>query len=192
MRSLLALILSTCQMTIMSSHFRYEHHGFIWFWHNSSINKKVLTNVCPNNMREGGKTSTCPPHCYPFQTSHYKSERSKVLERGKTHSYSQEGASKYRSQGTIEWLRWVGSYTDYMPICFVPWSMSGVPNTTRSRTHNLVFILAEACCTRCLSCDISKVQHREAEGLITAERSLHWFQTSIWLHSQKQNVGPPS
>jgi len=31
-----------------------------------------------------------------------------------------------------------------MPICCVPWSKTGVPNTTRSRAHNLGFILAEA------------------------------------------------
>jgi len=35
----------------------------------------------------------CPPHRYPFQTAHYESKRSQVLERGKTHSYPQKGAS---------------------------------------------------------------------------------------------------
>jgi len=42
----------------------------------------------------------CPPHRYPFQTAHYESERSQVLERGETQLLSTR-RGKYRSQGTI-------------------------------------------------------------------------------------------
>ena len=37
---------------------------------------------------------------------------------------------KWQSQGTKELLRWVGHCTDFMPICYVPQSRTGVPNTT--------------------------------------------------------------
>ena len=43
--------------------------------------------------RAGKHQRARPPHRYPFQTAHYESEPSYVLERGKTHSYPQEGAS---------------------------------------------------------------------------------------------------
>jgi hypothetical protein len=84
----------------------------------------------------------------------------------------------------------MGHCTDFKPICYTSRSKTGVPKTTRSRTHDLVFILAESCCNCCLSCTSKMHSTEDAEGLISAVHSLHWFQTSIWLHSQKQNVRP--
>ena len=60
-------------------------------------------------------------------------------------------------QRTIEWLRWVGHRTDFMPICYAYKFQDWLPNMTISRTHK-VFFLAEACCNRIqVSCDTSKM-----------------------------------
>jgi hypothetical protein len=58
----------------------------------------------------------------------------------------------------------------FMPICYVPWSKTGVPNTTRSRTHNLIFISTLHL--------LFILQHlkdaaQKIEGLISAVHSLH-------------------
>ena len=145
----------------------------------------------PKQLERAGKHQrACPPNRCPFQPAHYESERPQVLEKGKAHSYTQEGVStipgNYRMiavSGTLYRLYanllhstvqdWC-THHDKTPdsqLKFVSWQKHAAPAVYPATP--------ERCGTE------------DAEGLITAVNSLHWFQTSIRLHSQKQNVGPP-
>ena len=106
------------------------------------------------------------------------------------------GQDKSAADQPSTWLKFIPFFnhlnldyshcTDFMSICYVPQSKTGVPNTTRSQTHNLFFILAEARCTCCLSCDTSKMQHRRCRGAHHGCTQLSLISKSIWLHPRRK------
>jgi len=95
----------------------------------------VLTNACPNNLRGRENINVLAPQIAAlFNQLITKANVPRSWKKAKLTPIHKKGL--VRSQGTIEWLRWVGHCTDFTPICYIPRSKTGVPITTRPRTHN--------------------------------------------------------